>query len=409
MAAAGLPPWANSNLEEAPTFNLENEEKLMKKVKENVTNIIELPYRSRIQELEYTITVFYSPTGTSHKCILNIIIPKKERDDDEYKPTALFQIIKPGEYPCISIEYDATYNIFHQDESKIEQNSRVIEGPRCFHPAVPDGKGVMTDFLQILSTKLKLRYGSWPIRILDAATAGDADLRLFTYRFMRGHNQPSIYQRYGFELQRSVYWQALSDRLQTLTLPELREDIVTFPGLFPDIVYEDAFKYPLREEEAAVIDSLSASHNITKPIPEILKDIPFEEDADGGISNVLFNRIRVFYYLWSYQASNEKTAYTTHKILTDLSITRMENILKRGYLSPIAMILEYELPLLQLNKESQFWKDSEKKLLITNIEYGDTIIRVSSGGYRRKTIRKRASRRKRRSTRQARKVDRVRA
>ena len=390
MAAAGSEYYTGSSDSSEKLELSRNEKQLFKHVKYAVTERLGKRDRHSVEELDFEVTVLYSPTGTQHKCILNIIIPAR------YGSNPLFTIVKPGEDPCISIEYDTETEEFPSFGSSIEQNSRIKGEPRCFEPAIPFQLGAMTDFLQILSTKIKLRYGgSKQIEITDVAKIPGSNLPFFIYRFMRLYKTPSIYQKYGYKLVDSGYWDRLREHLQTLSAHELMSDTM---------IKDIPFKYLPKEEELAAIQSLKdllgERYDDTKPLPDLLKEISYEVDAVGQISWPLFCRLRIFQYLLSYQAESKPT---TQGFLADLEEATLVGIMEKDD-SEIGNLLKNDLPLLKLDTTSDAWKHAEQTLIITDIQH----IVEASGGARRKTVRKRVSRRKRRSSHRH-KVDRVRA
>lgn len=324
MEEAGRPPWANSNSEEAarrpPWANSNSEdeeapapipfEELLKteeglfqtRIVNIVTERISKDTRNYKETLNYVLTLWYEPTNTTHECILTVTVPTKENYLDVNKRIQ-FKISKINTAKsCIEMKLSG-FDAFSPTESSIKQNSRTL--PRCFHPAVPAIPGAMTDFLQILSTKIKYQFNDLP-QIIDAAEVPKKDLPLFTFRFMRLHPEPSIYQKYGYELINPGYWQGLRTRLGTLTPKKLMEES-------PNEEVRNALK--------ALQEVLKEAYNEDKPLPALLKDISYEVDDTGEISLPLFHSLHV----------------------------------------------DESYPWLQLNPESEKWKLAERKLIITNI------------------------------------------
>jgi hypothetical protein len=280
----------------------------------------------------------------------------------------------------------------------------------------------MTDFLQILSTKLKLRFHpnradkNPSIEILDKAVipmkgiTGLYNLPLFKFRILRGNPEPSIYQKYGYEfiednedIVSGIKWKNFAEYVKTLT-----PNNILGPELVAGITSNSssnvlASVYRTKIEPAVnsiyllyrIINDISkkdggATFTGDTPISELLNRIDSINDARYNISEQLF------------------------KYLVRLNQDKEE--------FPGDYVVE-----LKLNATSEKWAAAEAKLLITNVEEGDTIIRgaaggagvgvgpteggggataSASGGARRRTLRRHSNKRKLRRSRGRPKLDR---
>jgi len=363
------------------------------------------------EKKQFTLTIQYTPNESAspsiHKCILYVKV------SSQY---ILFIILKDtedsedSENSCVHIIYNNNTGQFNAGDSIIRQNSRKEDEPHCFYPVIPDVSGSMTDFLQILSSKLKLRFHQYTltpspiIKIWDKATAvirkGEIEYRLplFKFRFLRGYLEPSIYQKYGYEfidkddeeVVSKSQWDTFSEYIRTVT-PKLILDTIT-PTKKGKIVITQTLKKALTNAFIG-IKEIIGDYDETTPLPDLLKRIDSVHDARYKISDSIFD------YLLTINFETE------------------------GF--PNDSLVEVEL-----NINSEGWASAEKKLIITEVTEGNKLensaptrgtttattggggaVFSASGGarlrQRQRTLRRHSNKRKTRRSRDRPKLDRV--